>query len=43
MGCNTLAEFAGNQAIFTFESVTFGLWVAGSIVKKRDGHSSFLH
>jgi hypothetical protein len=28
MGCNTLVAFAGNQAIFTFECITFGWQVA---------------
>jgi hypothetical protein len=28
MGCNTLVAFAGNQVIFTFESVTFEWQVA---------------
>jgi hypothetical protein len=28
MGCNTLVAFAENQAIFMFESVTFGWQVA---------------
>jgi hypothetical protein len=42
MGCNTLAAFAGNQAMFTFQSVTFGWQVAGNIVKKKDGIPIFL-
>jgi hypothetical protein len=40
MGCNTFVAFAGNQVIFTFESVTFGWQVA--LPRKKDGISVFL-